>query len=345
MFDVPLADKLRETFAVELPAEREIWDIGLIVGPSGSGKSSLARHAYGPRLITHFEWPADQAIVDGFGNLSIKQITQLLTAVGLSSPPTWVKPYAVLSGGERFRCDLARALAGAISSNSTKPLIAFDEFTSVVDRNVAKVGSAAVAKAIRNGTAPCRFVAVGCHYDIAEWLEPDWVVDLATRTCTRRRLRRPTIEVCLRRSTCAAWPRFARHHYLSGTLNRSAKCYVAWWQNEPVAFCATLPVYGRKGHYRISRMVVLPDYQGIGLGMRVTEAVGALYRQAGYRFNLTGSHPAVIAHCRRSSAWRTVGVRKTGSRPKPGDKYRGSQGRAVVSFEYLGHPSVGERGA
>ena len=60
------------------------------------------------------------------------------------------------------------------------PLVVFDEFTSVVDRNVAKVCSAAIAKGIRRGHIPCRFVAVTCHYDVAEWLEPDWVLDMAT---------------------------------------------------------------------------------------------------------------------------------------------------------------------
>ena len=45
---------------------------------------------------------------------------------------------------------------------------------------MAKVCSAAIAKGIRRGSIPCRFVAVTCHYDVADWLEPDWVVDMAT---------------------------------------------------------------------------------------------------------------------------------------------------------------------
>ena len=72
----------------------------------------------------------------------------------------------MLSGGEQFRCDLVRALL--------KPgdLVAFDEFTSVVDRTVAKIGSAAVAKSIRKGRIGKKFVAVTCHYDVLDWLEP-----------------------------------------------------------------------------------------------------------------------------------------------------------------------------
>jgi GNAT superfamily N-acetyltransferase len=354
MFDVPLAEKATARFNVELPSLDEAWQIGLIVGPSGSGKSTMARAAFGEALVTHFDWPADRAVIDCFGDLPIKQITGLLVAVGFSSPPSWIKPYAVLSGGEQFRCDLARALiasqANAAESvipfsrvacdaldpppdntHSNRALVAFDEFTSVVDRNVARIGSAAVARAIRCGVAPCRFVAVSCHYDIAEWLEPDWVVDMADSTCTRRRLRRPPIELRLHRATSAAWPLFARHHYLSGKLNPSARCYLAWWRDEPVAFLATLPVWSKRNHSRASRVVVLPEYQGIGIGMRVTEAVGELHLVEGKQFSLTASHPATIAHCVRSPRWATRNVARRGTRQ--------TRGRAVVSFEYLGAES------
>jgi GNAT superfamily N-acetyltransferase len=207
-----------------------------------------------------------------------------------------------------------------------------------VDRNVAKIGSAAIAKAIRSGAVRCRFVAVTCHYDVAEWLEPDWVLDMASCRLARRRLRRPDIRLEVCRTTYRTWPLFARHHYLSGSLSRAARCYVAMWGDVPVAFCAVLPLVGWKGRRRISRIVTLPDYQGIGIGMRLAEAVAGLLRGEGLRVNVTASHPALIAHCRRSPNWRLVQVLKTGSRQihRFIAGYRGSRGRAVVSFEYVG---------
>jgi GNAT superfamily N-acetyltransferase len=216
--------------------------------------------------------------------------------------------------------------------------VAFDEFTSVVDRNVAQIGSAAVSKAIRNGTVACRFVAVTCHYDVADWLEPDWVVDMADRSCRRGRLRRPEIELQLCRSKHRLWKLFAPHHYLNGALSETARCYAAWWQGRPVSFCATLPIIGRQNHWRISRVVTLPDYQGVGIGMRVAEAVCDLHRAQGHRINVTASHPAMIAHCQKSPRWRTARVLKTGSGNTARfiHNYRSSSGRAVVSFEYLG---------
>ena len=139
---------------------------------------------FGDRVYRPREWPADHAVIDGLGSRPIKEITRLFTAVGFSSPPSWIKPYRVLSNGEQFRCDLARALAGEMndecgmmndevtsnfgsihpalpfiihhSSLIIPPLVVFDEFTSVVDRNVARVVSAAVAKGIRSGQIGCR---------------------------------------------------------------------------------------------------------------------------------------------------------------------------------------------
>ena len=212
----------------------------------------------------------------------------------------------------------------------------------MVDRLVAQVGSAAIAKAIRGGLANVRFVAVSCHYDVAAWLEPDWVLDMATRELVRRRLRRPAIDLAIHRCHRRLWKMFAPHHYLSGSLSVGARCYAALWRGQPVSFCATLPMIGQRGYWRITRMVTLPDYQGIGIGMRVAEAVAGLYRAEGLRMGITASHPAVIAHCTRSPRWRTVRVMKTGSRGTerfiPG--YRGSTGRAVVSFEYLPLPAA-----
>ncbi len=358
MFDVPLQEKCTERFAVDLPERDESWQVGLIVGPSGSGKSTIARQCFPDELYGQTHWPEDKAVVDCFSELPVKQVVELFTAVGFSSPPSWVKPYQVLSCGERFRCDLAKALSiadfglrnaesespdtaqSAIHNpNSAIPLVVFDEFTSVVDRNVAKACSTAIAKGIRRGNIPCRFIAVTCHYDVAEWLEADWVLDMATARLERRRLRRPPIQLEIYRCRMAGWKLFARHHYLSGSLAVGARCYLAIWEGDPVAFCATLPVITKRGHRRFTRIVTLPDYQGMGIGMRVVAEVASLHRAEGLRINITSSHPALIRHCQHSDQWKTVNVKKTGSsrasiaRLK---KYRSSAGRAVVSFEYVG---------
>jgi GNAT superfamily N-acetyltransferase len=362
MFDVPLAEKVSERFEADVPGVAEQWQIGLIVGPSGSGKSTIARRAFNAELYNGNDWPADRAVVDCFGELSVRQVVDLFTAVGFGSPPSWVKPYGVLSNGERFRCDLARALASGFTkqgcgmpdagcgdrslppaSSIPHPLIVFDEFTSVVDRDVAKVCSAAIAKGIRRGHLPCRFVAVTCHYDVAVWLEPDWILDMATCELERRRLRRPPIQLEIHRCKLDAWQLFKRHHYLSGSLPVGARCYLTTWEGIPVNFCATVPVITKKNHRRFTRIVTLPDYQGIGIGMRAVAAVAELHRAEGHRINVTSSHPALIRHCRCSPYWKTVNVKKSGGSSQRNSRfptYRSAAGRAVVSFEYLGREQL-----
>jgi GNAT superfamily N-acetyltransferase len=353
MFDLPLAERASERFQVAMPELPDDWRIGLIVGPSGSGKTTIARRMFAGHVTEPRPWPKDRAVVDGLGDRPIKEVTSLFTAVGFGSPPSWVKPYHVLSTGEQFRCDLARALGEkkvdseqwSVDSEEDRPLstnhcplVVFDEFTSVVDRNVAHVASAAIARGIQRGTIRCRFVAVTCHYDVTEWLQPDWVIDMATSSFSRRCLPRPGIDLEIFRCRRRAWSMFARHHYLSGSISTAARCYLALWQGVPVAFCATVTLIGQRNRWRISRIVVLPDYQGVGIGMRVLEAVAQLHKDEGHRVNATGSHPAVIAHWRRSPLWRTIAVKKTGSASARRfiPNYRGSGGRAVVSVEYVG---------
>lgn len=145
----------------------EKWNIGLIVGRSGTGKSTIAKELFGANLVSGYEWTHDNILDDMPKSATIKDITSVLTSVGFSSPPSWLKPFSVLSNGEKMRCEIARAMLG------DNDFFAFDEFTSVVDRNIAKVSSLAIQKAIRRKGK--KFIAITCHYDIEEFLMPDWV--------------------------------------------------------------------------------------------------------------------------------------------------------------------------
>ncbi len=107
----------------------------------------------------------------------------------------------------------------------------------------------------------------------------------------------------------------------------------------PVNFSATLPVITKRNHRRFTRIVTLPDFQGLGIGMRTMAAVAALHRAEGLRINVTSSHPSLVRHCKRSPLWKAVTVKKSGTNPSATTtfpQYRSSAGRAVVSFEYVG---------
>ncbi len=341
MFDLPMRGETSERFEVEVPGREEEWSIGLVVGPSGSGKTTVARRAFGDCVYQAGEWAGDRAVVDCFGDLGVKEITHALSSVGFSSPPGWLKPYSVLSNGEKFRCDLARSLLAG------KELCVFDEFTSVVDRTVARIGSAAVSKAIRSGRIDRRFVAVSCHYDIAEWLEPDWVLDMATGKLARGRLRRPGIAMVVQRVHRGAWQLFKRHHYLSGELNPAAACFVGMIEGSPAAFCGVLPfphpvVPGWREH----RTVCLPDFQGLGVGHALAEFVASLFAATGRPYTSVTSHPAMIRHRAGSTLWRMVRAPSRAGRGASssmrGMARTSSFSRLTAGFKYVGPTRPGE---
>lgn len=167
-FDLDV-EHINEHFQGNIDIENKGWNVGLIVGGSGTGKSTIAKEIFPQHYIKHFEYNQKSVIDDMPKNKSIKDIEMTFTSVGFASPPSWLKPYDVLSNGEKMRVDLARSLL------EDREIIVFDEFTSVVNREVAKTSSYAISKAVKKNKK--KFVAVACHKDIIDWLEPDWIYD------------------------------------------------------------------------------------------------------------------------------------------------------------------------
>ena len=118
------------------------------------------------------EFNAKSVIDDMPKTATVTEIEKMFYAVGFGSVPCWLKPYSVLSNGEQMRVCLAKALL----SNDK---VCFDEFTSVVDRNVAKTLCMALNKCLKKYSNK-QFVAVSCHKDIIEYLQPDWIFDTDT---------------------------------------------------------------------------------------------------------------------------------------------------------------------
>lgn len=330
MFDVDV-DVIKKEFDINIPIEDINWNIGLIVGASGSGKTTIATRMFNDfDLFNGYEWKS-QSIVDDFNSeLTPKQITEALSSVGFSSPPDWLKPFAVLSNGQKMRAELARFIL-----ESKKPII-YDEFTSVVDRQVAKIGSAAIQKFIRKNNK--QFIAVSCHYDIEEWLEPDWVYDVNNNKFYRRSLRRPTIHVGIRKAEQNEWKLFKEFHYLSTNHNIAANKYIAEIEGIPVAWCSVLhsPNPHIKNMKRIHRIVVRPDYQGIGLGVKFMTEIANQYKNDGYRLRLITSSPSFIHGLQRNKQW--VMVRKPSRINSINERltsYKGSNQRLTACFEFL----------
>tara|TARA_R100001369_G_scaffold55756_1_gene82563 strand:- start:350 stop:1483 length:1134 start_codon:yes stop_codon:yes gene_type:complete len=329
------------TTTFELPELNNIpkeFGIGVFCGSSGSGKSSLLNN-FGKEEKIY--WNNNKSVASHFD--SVDDAIERLTAVGLNSIPTWAKPRQVLSTGEGFRADLARKLKdGAV----------IDEFTSVVNRNVAKSCSVALSKYIRKKNIK-NIVLATCHDDILQWLEPDWIFYTDTLKVSRglQRRSRPTINIGVSRCKQDEWKIFAKHHYLTSKLPVSARCFLAKWENEVVGFGASMsmpgkipPLYSgdKRYKYRGCRTVILPDFQGLGIGTRLSDTIADIHIEEGLRYFSKTSHFRMGEYRQKSVLWRATS-RNLSDRSTPNKRiesvwhnWKLEKNRICYSHEYIG---------
>lgn len=162
-FDLNM-DEETKFFPYKLPAISRDYNIALIVGSSGSGKSLLTKEFVTARHTDETFSPV-KSIAAHFESAAVAR--DRLHAVGMNSIPKWRLPYNSLSCGEQHRVSIARNLHDDA---------VIDEFTSVVDRNVARSLSTAVARYIRKHQLK-RVIFASCHRDIVPFLKPDWIID------------------------------------------------------------------------------------------------------------------------------------------------------------------------
>lgn len=325
-------ENIKEHFQGNVNIQND-WQIGLIVGNSGTGKTTISKHLFPDSYITSFEYNAESVLDDMPKNCSVEQISKAFNSVGFSSPPSWLKPYSVLSNGEKMRCDLARAI---LSDND---LFVFDEFTSVVDRNVAKIGSFAMQKAIRKTNK--KFIAVGCHFDVEDWLLPDWVFDTNTMTfriCEGQKKNRPNCEFKIFETSRKSfyWEMFRKYHYLSHSHNNAARVFIATLNDNVCGFCSVLhlPHPIAKNIKKVHRLVVLPDYQGIGLGNILLNEVGKIIKLENNRYTIVTSAPSLIYSLKYNSKWKCNHFgRMQGKHSGMKEMKGGSKNRITASFE------------
>lgn len=316
------------------------WKIGLIVGKSGTGKTTIAKQLFSDIIIESFDYNADSVLDDMPKDKSVSDICKAFNSVGFSSPPSWLKPYSVLSNGEKMRCDLARAI---LSENK---MFLFDEFTSVVDRNVAKIGSLAMQKSIRKSDK--KFIAVTCHHDVEDWLMPDWVFNTDTMTFHNygeQKKNKPEInfKIYETKHKSRYWGMFSKYHYLNHSFNKAARVFIGTCNDEIFGICAVLPFPHpiKKNFWKEHRTVVLPDYQGIGLGSKLSNEIGEILHKDKKGFISTSSNPAFINARKRSRNWVITRVGRTGRGSNTGKiqnknkKGSTSVNRITVSFQYI----------
>ena len=99
------------------------------------------------------------------------------------------------------------------------------------------------------------------------------------------------------------WNIFKKYHYLNGDLHKACDQYVGVINGEIVCHTGVIQFPMRKGWKRVHRLVVLPDYQGIGIGTKFIGEIAKVYTDNGYILNLTTTTPSLVNALRRNKNW------------------------------------------
>lgn len=171
-----IQDKEKTVTEVPIPSKEDMeemnksdWNILLICGKSGSGKSTILREIYGD--VKPIEYDYSKCVISQFPRYTEEEACDLLQSIGLSSVPTWLRKPQELSNGERARLDIAKAIYDANGGT-----IVIDEFTSVVNRHAAQSMSHALQRYVRQKNL--KVIIASCHFDIVEWVQPDYMFNL-----------------------------------------------------------------------------------------------------------------------------------------------------------------------
>lgn len=237
------------------------WNIGIIFGNSGSGKTQLGLKIAEKekiKIIEKFEWNND-SVISNFNHSDFNFILEVLRNVGLNTQISLLKPYCVLSNGEKMRLDLAKAII-------ENDFIIIDEFTSVVNREIAALICKCISKVIKKYNKKVIFIS--CHKDFFSDLLPDWLYDIDNKIFKKDCLwQRKTRQFHIRTGTIAEWQLFKKFHYLTANAQNSKHIFIL--ENEhkkAIGICIFQIFPSRKKIFKVKRLVICPDYQGLGLG-------------------------------------------------------------------------------
>lgn len=312
----------------------DTWKTCVILGPSGTGKTTSLRRFGDPSDVqVDPEMPAIE-----LGKMFGKTVDETITMYrkcGFGSVPSWVLPYKQLSNGEKYRVQIALKLM-----RGDNPII-LDEFGSYIDHPSA-VMLATLVRKLANKTDQ-KFLIATLNPVIAEELEPDELIELGTPSI-RRSLRRDRI-LQVQRVHRNAWEIFKHHHYMSSNLISSAKCFLFTMDGNIVGFNALKPFpHGFiKNAYNGHRTVVLPTYQGFGLGPKIADITASIAAAHGYTVYTKTVHPSLGEYRTKSPLWRETAMNgKEGYSTKQTNLADAKFNRKSYTHAYVGPPAEGD---
>lgn len=219
--------------AARLDSRLQPGQIALITGPSGSGKSSLARALLDrcPSAVASDSARVDPAspLVDALTGPLARRLA-ILSSVGLADARIFTRRAGVLSVGERARFEIALAInhaghaahASARSQSAHPTTIILDEFASTLDRPTALRVAHLLRRSVDRSTFPLRVVCITAHDDLTPALRPDvsmHVGSIAPRAASTRPDHADSTNPIgrIEPGTIADLAALASHHYRAGS--------------------------------------------------------------------------------------------------------------------------------
>ena len=332
---------------INIPKE---WNIGLIYGASGSGKTTLAKHLFGNNI---FDISLDKnlPIIEQLPKeYSYEDCANILNGIGLNSVPCWIRPIKTLSNGQKARAEAAYLMC-------KNDFVCIDEWTSVVDRTVAKAMSVCLYKFAKKHNK--KIILLSCHYDILEWVNPDWLID-----CNKQIFELPksddfffnereNLEFTIKEVGRETWKYFSKYHYLSELLPGGKIYLYGIFHNENQIGFQCFANYtphkkGTKIIYHSNRTVIHPDYNGLGLGIKlINETSKLLSEKISCRIMAKFSSVPVFKAMKKQKQWiflgqtRLMGKMKTCGNMSRRGGFR-EAGVKTFNFEFKNYSSIFE---
>lgn len=344
--DIDPAKKSKHHLKIDGINIPEIWNVGLIYGASGSGKTTLAKKLFGDDVFKAII-NEDEPIINQLpSELSYAECASILSGIGLNSVPCWVRPVKTLSNGQKARAEAALLMV------QSSQIIVIDEWTSVVDRTVAKAMSHCLQKFAKKHNK--KIILLSCHYDVLEWLLPDWLIDCNEQKFHLKQnenfffTRREKLKFDIKQIGRESWRYFSKYHYLSERLpGGEIYLYGLFFEDKQIGFQCfanyTPHAKGKKKIFHSNRTVIHPDYQGFGLGIRLINESSRIFKEKfpHYRVMAKFSSTPVFKSMIKQNEWRHLKTERLMGKMKTGgnmDRKTGFRegGIKTYHFEYIG---------
>ena len=332
--DIDVSKKLTHEFKVKADLESP-YQLGLIVGASGSGKTTFAKKVFSENC---FKTLLDDSrpVIDQFPEqYSYDECAEFLSGIGLTSVPCWIRPAGTLSNGQKTRAECALQMA------SDNEFIVLDEWTSVVDRAVARVMSHCVQKYARKHNK--KIVLLSCHYDVIDYLNPDWIIDCNKQEYIDRRslwhiFKNPErLKFDIREVSKESWKYFSKYHYLSDKLACGVQVFYGLFHGDNQigfqAFSNYTPWQdkSKKMILHSNRTVIHPDYAGFGLGVKLINETSKILCDK-YKIMAKFSSVPIYKSFLKYPFWRLIKIDRAVDGTKRANSMKNSKSGTKASF-------------